>query len=67
MGVRHLVQQLAPGRAGGVDLHGPVAEEPSRKRLPRGDVLDAIDEALADVIVSEPTLAAFVQEGVTHR
>jgi aryl-alcohol dehydrogenase-like predicted oxidoreductase len=31
------------------------------------DVLDAIDEALADVIVSEPTLAAFVQEGVTHR
>jgi aryl-alcohol dehydrogenase-like predicted oxidoreductase len=31
------------------------------------DVLDAIDEVLADVIVSEPTLAAFVQEGVTHR
>jgi aryl-alcohol dehydrogenase-like predicted oxidoreductase len=31
------------------------------------DTLDAIDEALGDVIVSEPRLAAFVQEGVTHR
>jgi aryl-alcohol dehydrogenase-like predicted oxidoreductase len=31
------------------------------------DVLDAIDEALADVIVSGPALANFVQEGVTHR
>jgi aryl-alcohol dehydrogenase-like predicted oxidoreductase len=31
------------------------------------DTLDAIDEALADVIVSEPRLANFVQEGVKHR
>ena len=31
------------------------------------DTLDAIDEALADVIVSGPILAAFVKEGVLHR
>jgi aryl-alcohol dehydrogenase-like predicted oxidoreductase len=31
------------------------------------DVLDAIDEALGDVVVSGPVLANFVQEGVTHR
>jgi aryl-alcohol dehydrogenase-like predicted oxidoreductase len=31
------------------------------------DTLDAIDEALEDVVVSEPRLAAFVQEGVKHR
>jgi aryl-alcohol dehydrogenase-like predicted oxidoreductase len=31
------------------------------------DVLDAIDEALSDVVVSGPRLAAFVQEGVKHR
>jgi aryl-alcohol dehydrogenase-like predicted oxidoreductase len=31
------------------------------------DVLDAIDEALGDVVISEPVLAAFVQAGVTHR
>jgi aryl-alcohol dehydrogenase-like predicted oxidoreductase len=31
------------------------------------DVLDAIDEALADVIIAEPRLANFVQEGVKHR
>lgn len=30
-------------------------------------VLDAIDEALADVIVSEPRLAGFAKEGVKHR
>jgi aryl-alcohol dehydrogenase-like predicted oxidoreductase len=31
------------------------------------DTLDAIDEALGDVIVSGPQLANFVKEGVTHR
>jgi aryl-alcohol dehydrogenase-like predicted oxidoreductase len=31
------------------------------------DVLDAIDEALGDVVVRGPALAAFVQEGVKHR
>jgi aryl-alcohol dehydrogenase-like predicted oxidoreductase len=31
------------------------------------DVLDAIDEALGDVVIREPALAAFVQEGVKHR
>jgi aryl-alcohol dehydrogenase-like predicted oxidoreductase len=31
------------------------------------DTLDAIDEALADVVVSETRLANFVQEGVKHR
>ncbi|MDP9189431.1 MAG: aldo/keto reductase family protein [Actinomycetota bacterium] len=31
------------------------------------EVLDAIDEALADVIISEPTLAGFAREGVKHR
>jgi aryl-alcohol dehydrogenase-like predicted oxidoreductase len=34
---------------------------------PSQDVLDAIDEALADVIVTGPELANFVQEGVKHR
>ncbi|MGH2924435.1 MAG: aldo/keto reductase family protein [Solirubrobacterales bacterium] len=31
------------------------------------DVLDAIDEALGDLVVSGPRLAAFAQTGVTHR
>jgi aryl-alcohol dehydrogenase-like predicted oxidoreductase len=31
------------------------------------DTLDAIDEALADVMVIEPRRANFVKEGVTHR
>jgi aryl-alcohol dehydrogenase-like predicted oxidoreductase len=31
------------------------------------DVLEAIDEALGDVIVRGPALAAFVGEGVKHR
>jgi aryl-alcohol dehydrogenase-like predicted oxidoreductase len=31
------------------------------------DVLDAIDQALGDVVVRGPALAAFVQEGVKHR
>jgi aryl-alcohol dehydrogenase-like predicted oxidoreductase len=31
------------------------------------DVLDAIDEALGDVVISGPRLANFVQEGVKHR
>ena len=31
------------------------------------DTLDAIDEALADVMVTEPRRANFVKEGVTHR
>jgi aryl-alcohol dehydrogenase-like predicted oxidoreductase len=31
------------------------------------DTLDAIDEALGDVVVSGPELANFVQEGVKHR
>jgi aryl-alcohol dehydrogenase-like predicted oxidoreductase len=31
------------------------------------DVVEAIDEALGEVVVSEPTLAAFAQEGVKHR
>jgi aryl-alcohol dehydrogenase-like predicted oxidoreductase len=31
------------------------------------DVLAAIDEALADVVVSGPQLANFVEEGLTHR
>jgi aryl-alcohol dehydrogenase-like predicted oxidoreductase len=31
------------------------------------DVLDAVDQALADAPVTEPTLAPFAQEGVTHR
>ena len=31
------------------------------------DVLSAIDEALGDVPVKEPTLAPFAREGVLHR
>jgi aryl-alcohol dehydrogenase-like predicted oxidoreductase len=31
------------------------------------DVIEAIDEALGDVLVTEPTLANFAQEGVKHR
>jgi aryl-alcohol dehydrogenase-like predicted oxidoreductase len=31
------------------------------------DVLDAIDEALGDLPITEPRLANFVQEGVNHR
>jgi aryl-alcohol dehydrogenase-like predicted oxidoreductase len=31
------------------------------------DVLDAIDEALGDVVVSGPHLASFAREGVKHR
>jgi aryl-alcohol dehydrogenase-like predicted oxidoreductase len=31
------------------------------------DVLDAIDEALGDVLVGGPQLAGFAQEGVKHR
>jgi aryl-alcohol dehydrogenase-like predicted oxidoreductase len=31
------------------------------------DTLEAVDEALADVVVSGPRLAAFVREGVKHR
>jgi aryl-alcohol dehydrogenase-like predicted oxidoreductase len=31
------------------------------------DVLDAVDEALADVAITKPQLAAFAREGVTHR
>ncbi len=31
------------------------------------DTLDAIDEALGDVVVAEPRLANFVEEGVKHR
>jgi aryl-alcohol dehydrogenase-like predicted oxidoreductase len=31
------------------------------------DTLDAIDEALADIAVTEPRRANFVKEGVTHR
>jgi aryl-alcohol dehydrogenase-like predicted oxidoreductase len=31
------------------------------------DVLEAIDEALGDVVVDEPRLANFVEEGVKHR
>jgi aryl-alcohol dehydrogenase-like predicted oxidoreductase len=31
------------------------------------DVLEAIDEAVGDVAVTEPTLAAFAREGVSHR
>jgi aryl-alcohol dehydrogenase-like predicted oxidoreductase len=31
------------------------------------DVLDAIDDALGDVIVAEPALAAFAESGVRHR
>ncbi len=31
------------------------------------DVLDALDEALSDVMISLPKLAAFAQEGVKHR
>jgi aryl-alcohol dehydrogenase-like predicted oxidoreductase len=31
------------------------------------DTLEAVDEALGNVIVSGPRLAAFVREGVTHR
>jgi aryl-alcohol dehydrogenase-like predicted oxidoreductase len=31
------------------------------------DTLDAIDEALGDVMVTEPRRANFVEEGVTHR
>jgi aryl-alcohol dehydrogenase-like predicted oxidoreductase len=32
-----------------------------------GDVLAAVDEALAGVVVDEPRLANFVEEGVKHR
>ncbi len=32
-----------------------------------GEVLDAIDEALGDLLVTEPRTANFVKEGVTHR
>ena len=43
-----------------------------RERLGLGDrapedVLEEIDKALADVIVTEPPLAGFAQEGVKHR
>ena len=31
------------------------------------DTLDAIDEALGDLPVTEPRLANFAQEGVKHR
>ena len=31
------------------------------------DVVEAIDEALGDVVIREPALAAFAQEGVKHR
>jgi aryl-alcohol dehydrogenase-like predicted oxidoreductase len=31
------------------------------------EVLDAVDEALADVMITKPQLAAFAQEGVKHR
>ncbi len=31
------------------------------------DVLEAIDEALGDVVISEPVLAGFAREGVKHR
>jgi aryl-alcohol dehydrogenase-like predicted oxidoreductase len=31
------------------------------------DTLDAIDEALGDLPITEPRHASFVQEGVTHR
>jgi aryl-alcohol dehydrogenase-like predicted oxidoreductase len=31
------------------------------------DVLDAIDEALGDLPITEPRLANFAQEGVKHR
>jgi len=31
------------------------------------EVLDAVDEALADVAITKPQLAAFAQEGVKHR
>jgi aryl-alcohol dehydrogenase-like predicted oxidoreductase len=31
------------------------------------DVLDAIDEALGDVMVTEPELAGFAESGVKHR
>jgi aryl-alcohol dehydrogenase-like predicted oxidoreductase len=31
------------------------------------DVLDAVDEALDGVMITKPQLAAFAQEGVTHR
>ena len=31
------------------------------------DVIDAIDEALAGVVIRGPSLAAFAQEGVKHR
>jgi aryl-alcohol dehydrogenase-like predicted oxidoreductase len=40
--------------------------EASGVELPQ-DVLDAIDEALGDVVISGPVLASFVQEGVKHR
>ena len=48
---------------------------PSRStRTPRppgielsADVLEAIDEALGDVVVTGPQLANFVEEGVKHR
>ncbi len=32
-----------------------------------GDTLNAIDEALGDVVISGPRLAPFVTEGVKHR
>jgi aryl-alcohol dehydrogenase-like predicted oxidoreductase len=31
------------------------------------DILEAVDEALADVMITKPQLAAFAQEGVKHR
>jgi aryl-alcohol dehydrogenase-like predicted oxidoreductase len=31
------------------------------------DTLDAIDEALGDLPITEPTLAGFAKEGVKHR
>ena len=31
------------------------------------DVLDSVDEALADVAITKPQLAAFAREGVKHR
>jgi aryl-alcohol dehydrogenase-like predicted oxidoreductase len=34
---------------------------------PSQDVLDAVEEALADVMITKPQLAAFAREGVRHR
>ena len=43
---------------------------PTRRRRASScsaDVLAAIDEAVGDVVVEGPQLAAFVREGVKHR